>query len=85
MAAPCKEFERLILGHELRHPQHPVMTWCVGNVAVQKDAAGNLKPSKAVSKKKIDGVVAALMALGASMLREPEDESVYNQRGILTI
>lgn len=85
MAAPCKEFERLILGHELRHPQHPVMTWCVGNVAVQKDAAGNLKPSKALSKKKVDGVVAGLMALGASMLREPEAESVYNTRGILTL
>ena len=85
MSAPSKEFERLILGHEVRHNNQPVMTWCVGNVAVQKDAAGNLKPSKALSKKKVDGVVAALMALGRILAREPEDENIYDTRGLIVL
>jgi phage terminase large subunit-like protein len=84
MAAPCREFERLLTGKELRHGNQPVMTWCVGNVAVQQDAAGNLKPNKALSKRKIDGVVAALMALGCVLVR-PEPGSVYDRRGILSI
>jgi len=84
MAAPCREFERLLTGKELRHGNHPVMTWCVGNVAVQQDAAGNYKPNKALSKRKIDGVVAALMALGCVLVR-PEPGSVYDRRGILSI
>src|SRR5262245_45022372 len=84
MSAPAKELERLILAHELRHGNHPVMTWNVGNVAVQKDHAENIKPSKELSKKKIDGVVAMCMALGRAMVR-PEDTSVYDGRGILTI
>jgi len=39
------------------------LRWCVGNVAVESDAAGNLKPSKAVSTERIDGVVALIMAV----------------------
>jgi phage terminase large subunit-like protein len=84
MNAPSKELERLILSHEIRHGNHPVLTWCVGNVAVQKDPADNLKPSKALSKKKIDLVVALVMALGRAMVR-PEDGSVYDSRGIITV
>ena len=40
-----------------------MLRWCVSNVAVESDAAGNLKPSKTVSTEKIDGVVALIMAV----------------------
>lgn len=85
MSAPAKELEKLILGHQMQHGQQPVLTWNVSNAAVEGDAAGNIKPSKKVSKHKIDGVVAMVMALGVAMARDPEAVSVYETRGILSL
>lgn len=85
MSAPSKEFEKLILGHALRQNRHPIMAWCMSNIAVQRDAADNIKPSKALSKKKIDGGVAAIMALGRAMVHPEAQGSVYETRGILVI
>lgn len=63
MAAPTKEFMNLLLGRRLLHGGQPVLTWMAANVAVQQDAAGNLKPDKAKSTARIDGIVAVVMAL----------------------
>jgi phage terminase large subunit-like protein len=64
MAAPTKEFERLVMGGRFAHGGHPVLRWNIANVAVRTDPAGNLKPDKEKSTERIDGVVAAIMALG---------------------
>lgn len=72
LTAPSKELEKLLLGGLLRHDGNPVMKWMVGNVAVEQDPAGNLKPSKAKSTERIDGVVALIMALARAMVGEPE-------------
>ena len=64
MSAPAKEFERLVLSHGIEHGHHPVLEWMASNAAISEDAAGNIKPAKDKSTEKIDGVVAAVMALG---------------------
>jgi phage terminase large subunit-like protein len=81
MSAPTKELEVLILGNRLRHGGNKVLRWNAGNVTVETDAAGNLKPSKKKSTEKIDGIVSLIMALGRAMVR-PELESVYDSQGI---
>lgn len=63
LSAPSKALEAAIVGGRLRHDGDPVLRWMVSNVAVETDAAGNIKPSKAKSTEKIDGVVALIMAL----------------------
>ena len=63
MSPPTKSLEKAILSRRLRHDGHPVLRWCLGNVAVEQDAAGNLKPSKAKSTERIDLVVALVMAI----------------------
>jgi phage terminase large subunit-like protein len=63
LSAPTKALEKLILSKALHHDGHPVLRWCVSNVVVETDAAGNLKPSKAKSSEKIDGVIALVMAI----------------------
>ncbi|HEY1603863.1 MAG TPA: terminase TerL endonuclease subunit, partial [Pirellulales bacterium] len=74
MAAPTKEFERLVVTHKLRHTNHEVLNWMAENMAVSQDPAGNLKPDKKKSSEKIDGVVAGIMALGRAMVdQQPED------------
>ena len=74
MAAPTKELEKLIVSGKFRHGGHPVLRWMASNVAVELDAAGNLKPSKKRGTERIDGIVAAIMALGRALLRPDSDE-----------
>lgn len=63
MSAPTKEFERLVLDGKYRHGGNPVMRWMIDNVVVRQDPAGNLKIDKGRSTEKVDGAVAAVMAL----------------------
>lgn len=84
MTAPTKEMGRLVLAGKLAHGGNPVLRWMADNVTVEQDAAGNIKPSKAKSREKIDGIVAAIMALDRATRHDPE-ESVYESRGIRTI
>jgi phage terminase large subunit-like protein len=85
MTAPSKEFEKLVVSRKLRHGGHPVLRWMAANVAVESDAAGNLKPSKKKSTERIDGIVAAIMGLGRAMVGATAFESVYETRGLLWI
>ena len=63
LSAPTKSLEQAVLSRRLRHDGHPLLRWNVSNVAVEGDAAGNLKPSKTKSTERIDGVVALIMAV----------------------
>jgi phage terminase large subunit-like protein len=63
---------------------NPAMNWMLSNVALQEDAAGNIKPAKNKSKEKIDGIVALVMALG-EMMHTEDDNSVYENRDILIL
>lgn len=85
MAAPVKEFERRLLARKLHHGGNPVLRWMASNVAVKQDAAGNLKPDKAQSQGKIDGIVALVMAVDRAMRHGPSRASIYEGRGILTL
>lgn len=71
MTSPTKELEKLVISGKLRHGGHAVMRWMASNVSVELDAAGNIKPSRKKSIEKIDGIVAAIMALGRA-LAEPQ-------------
>jgi len=64
MSAPAKRTEALCVAGKLLHGGHPVLTWQAGNVAIQSDYAGNIKPSKAKSTERIDGIVSLVMAIG---------------------
>ena len=79
MAAPSKRFEELVLANKIRHGNNPVMNWMASNVSVKTDPAGNLKPCKPEknSPLKIDGIVAAIMALGRAMEGGGPGISVY--------
>jgi phage terminase large subunit-like protein len=57
-----------------------------GNVAAQSDAAGNIKPSKALSPQKIDGVVAAVLwPSAASRCAKHRGARSMKARGLLTL
>jgi phage terminase large subunit-like protein len=70
MSAPSKEFERLVVGCTLRHGGNGVLRWNASNVAIETDAAGNIKPTKGSSTGRIDGIVASIMACGRAVTSE---------------
>ena len=53
---------------------------------MRTDPAGNIKPDKEKSTEKIDGAVAAVMALDRAIRNEGDHGgSVYDERGILSL
>ena len=64
MSSPSKQLENLVLSERIRHGSHPTLNWMAANVAVQVDHQGNIKPSKAKSTERIDGIVSLVMGLG---------------------
>ena len=56
------------------HGGDPVLRWMMGNVVLKIDPSGNIKPDKANSGDKIDGAVAAVMALGEYLTFEPPEQ-----------
>ena len=68
MTVAEKPPERLVLGRQLRHGNHPPLRWCAANVVADVDGGGRKRPSKGKSTERIDGIsalVTALKRLGA--------------------
>lgn len=86
MSPATKQFEKRVGEQKINHGGNPVMEWMVSNVAIEQDAAGNIKPTKQRSTEKIDGIIAMIMA-DSRLLEAPADggNSVYEERGLLTL
>jgi len=76
MAAPVKELKRAILNGQFRHGANPLLRMCFANVAIEKDPADNEKFTKSKARGRIDGAVAAAMAIGRALASET-GPSVY--------
>jgi phage terminase large subunit-like protein len=90
MSPPLKEIKRLLKAGTaqaplLRHSGNPVMRWMVDNLAVAMDPAGNVKPDKARSADKIDGVSALNTAMARAMHHKPPRRSAYEDDGELFV
>lgn len=82
MSPASREFEALAVGQKLRHGNHPIATWMLSNTRVTRDPHDNIKPVKFDGKRgrrRIDGIVAAIMAVGRAALRGGSG-SVYDER-----
>ncbi len=53
-------------------------------MVIETDAAENIKITKGMSKEKIDGIVASIMALDRCLRNEGKPQgSIYDERGLL--
>lgn len=78
MSGPAKEFEALVFSGAIQHGGNPALAWMASNVAIEQDAAGNIKPSKKKSTERIDGIVAAVMAVGRAVVADqPSEGSLF--------
>ena len=84
--APTKLMESLVLDKKINHGGHPVLRWCMSNVVLETDAAGNIKLSKKKAKDKIDPIASTVMAFAEYMnTLDDEGDSIYSDRGLLFI
>lgn len=74
MAPAVDEFERLLLSGKMKHNGNPCMTFCAANTVISADPANNRKPAKDKSTGRIDGIVAAVMAIGKSINYEKQND-----------
>lgn len=77
--------ETAVLRRELRHPGHPVLDMCVANAVCVSDPTGARKLVKERASGRIDGLVAATMAIGAAVKTAPKKESIYKTRGLVAV
>jgi phage terminase large subunit-like protein len=78
MAPAIKELERAIIGRRFRHGGHPVLRWCFENVSIETDRAGNKSFHKGKSRDRIDGAVAAAMAVARASTGD-SGRSIFDQ------
>ena len=82
MSPPSKDMFKLLMEGRIVHGGNPVLKWMAQNVVMKQDEAGNIKPDKAKSTEKIDGIVAAIMALDRAT-RYEGGGSIYDTRGLI--
>lgn len=75
MSYPTKEFEKQIIGANMKHDGSPVMSWMMRNISLMHDSNDNIKIDKKRSSEKVDGPVAAVMALGQHLKDSAETET----------
>jgi phage terminase large subunit-like protein len=66
MAPAVDALETALLAGTIRHPGNPCLDWNAANAVTEMDAAGNRKVTKAKATGRVDGLVAALMAIGCA-------------------
>jgi len=83
MSAPSKEFERIVTSGDLEHFNNPVLRWMMRNVVIITDTNDNFKPDKKRSREKIDGIIAAITAIGEYItLSTGDDKIIYKDHSL---
>jgi phage terminase large subunit-like protein len=83
MSAPTKEYERLVMSGQFEHFNNPVLRWQMRNVVIYIDKNYNISPDKKRSTEKIDGVVAAIIALGEHLtITMGDDKEIYKDHSL---
>lgn len=77
MSPMVEEMQKAILSRRFVHGGHSVLRWCFSNVATRTDPAGNQTFAKNKSTGRIDGAVAATMALGRAA-QSDSGRSIYD-------
>lgn len=80
MTGPTKLFVDYVVQRKISHGGNPVLRWMVGNVVLEQDGPGNVRPHKGKSTDKIDAAVSAIMALELAIRHGNDKGSIYGER-----
>lgn len=68
--AAASWFERAVLSQTIKHPKNPILDWCLQNCAVKEMADGLMVMKGSGYTQRIDGIIAAIMAISRYIVRE---------------
>jgi len=80
---PTKELEILLSTGKIRFGNNPIILWALSGCVPIYDSNENVKLSKSISTKRIDPVIASIMALAGTLTEEPRKESKYNDPEVI--
>lgn len=84
LSGPTKQLTGHLVAGIVDHFGNPILRWNASNVQLMLDSAGNQKPDKAQSKAKIDGIMAAVMAMNRAIAvpveKHPDDPNKFKVR-----
>jgi phage terminase large subunit-like protein len=81
MNQPCKTMESWLEQQNLFHGGNPVLAWMIGNTMLSQNNNDQVRPDRKNSTDKIDGIVSALMAIGAWLY---DDDKVIELAGLMS-
>jgi phage terminase large subunit-like protein len=90
MTGPMSEFMRLLKAGEISHGGNPVSRWMADNLDAKRprddpDRLRPVKPDRARSHIRIDGMPALFFAIDARLTSKPKPVSAYNNRGLVVM
>ena len=86
MTPALRKLDEVMYNANLRHANNPVLTMCAKNSIVQSDHAGNRKLTKANRNRRIDGMVALVMAVDvAGKPAATQVQSIYDDPEFLKL
>jgi len=81
MEPAISKFEGLLVNGEILHNGNPALNWCAANAVTVADEDMNRKISKKKSTGRVDGIVAAVMAVGVTEAKGESLRSRYEDPG----
>lgn len=88
LSPPTKELLKLVRTKTLNHGGNPVTRWNVDALELKRDVSDNIrpvKPDRAKSGRRIDGIVALILALDGYLRRGQGRRSAYEDRDVETV
>lgn len=76
---PTKEFEKLILSGKLRHGGNPLLRYCLSGATPVIDSNENVRLDKSKSTKRIDPIIASIMAMAATITEDDDTKGKYSR------
>jgi phage terminase large subunit-like protein len=76
LSAATKELDKLVASGKVRHGGHPILRWMASHVEFETDPQENIRPSKKLSRERIDGIAALVMAI-ARWVANGEEPAVW--------
>lgn len=80
---PTKQFEKLVYEGKIIHDGNPILRWALASCVIYRDANENIKVHKGQSHangRRVDPIIASIMALGGTLTPQENNESQYNNQ-----